>query len=81
MIKKIAFILLLTGICIGCCACQKMPNVNKSDGSTLFSAIETYAYGEIIVDNKTGVMYWLSAKGTLTLLVDETGNPRIFEGR
>ena len=81
MIKKIVLILLLIGICIGCCACKQMPNVNEPVESVLFSTIADYDIGTVIVDNKTGVMYWLSNRGALTLLVDETGNPRIFEGR
>lgn len=87
MIKKIALVLLFVGVCIGCTACRSMPNVNENEPiePTLFSSIEEYAYGRIIVDNKTGVMYWMSMGtyngGTLTLLVDEAGNPRIFEGR
>lgn len=87
MIKKIVFVLLLISVCIGCTACQRMPNVNenKSVEPALFSIIEEYENGIVIVDNKTSVMYWLSMgtynRGTLTLLVDETGNPKIFEGR
>ena len=83
MVKKIAFVLLIFGVCIGCCACQRMPYVNKSVESELFSVIESYEIGNVIVDNETGVMYWLSTGayngGTITLLVDETGNPKIFE--
>ena len=83
MIKKIALVLLAVVVSIFCCACQSMPNVNESVVEpALFSAVEDYVVGRVIVDNQTGVMYWLSYKnGTLTLLVDEAGNPKIFEGR
>lgn len=85
MIKKIALVLLLVGVCISCSACQSMEHVNEPVEHALFSTVEDYVNGSVIVDNKTGVMYWLSGGtyngGTLTLLVDETGNPRIFEGR
>lgn len=87
MIKKIALVLLLVGVCIGCSACQRMPNKNKSvePEPALFSEIENYGIGRVVVDNETGVMYWLSDgaynRGTLTLLVDEAGKPKIFEGR
>lgn len=89
MIKKIALVLLVVGVCLGCCACQSIPNINDIKEPVvepaLFSTVKYYDYGNVIVDNQTGVMYWLSTGtyngGTLTLLVDETGNPKIFEGR
>lgn len=85
MLKKIVLVLLLVGVCIGCCACRRMPNVSESVELELFSIVADYEGGMVVVDNKTGVMYWMSAgtynHGTLTLLVDETGNPKIFEGR
>ena len=85
MLKKIVLVLLLVGVCIGCCACERMPNVNESVEPELFSIVANYERGMVIVDNKTGVMYWMSTgcynSGTLTLLVDETGNPKIFERR
>ena len=86
VIKRIALILLLVCVCIGCSACQSMPKVNESvEQPTLFSIIEEYMNGYVIVDNETCVMYWVSSGtyngGTLTLLVDESGNPKIFEGR
>lgn len=87
MIKKIALVLLFVGVCIGCSACQRMPNVNENESvePALFSTVERYANGSVIVDNETGVMYWLSMGtyngGTLTLLVDEAGKPRIFGER
>ena len=84
IIKKIAFVLLIVGICIGCAACQRMTDVNESVAEpALFSTVEDYGIGSVIVDNETGVMYWISRGtyngGTLTLLVDETGDPKIFE--
>lgn len=85
MLKKIVLALLLVGICVNCCACQRMPNANESVELELFSVVKSYEGGDVIVDNETGVMYWISTgaynHGTLTLLVDETGNPKIFEGR
>ena len=89
MIKKIALVLLLVGVCLGCCACKSIPNINDINEPVvepaLFSTVKCYENGKVIVDNQTGVMYWLSAGtyngGTLTLLVDETGNPKIFEWR
>lgn len=86
MIKKIALVLLAVGVSICCCACRSMPNINEPTVEpALFSTVEGYANGYIIVDNQTGVMYWLSTGtyngGTLTLLVDEAGNPKILKRR
>lgn len=81
MLKKIVLVLLLITICISCCACQFVPKVNEPVEFELFSTVKVYEEGKVIVDNQTGVMYWLSYRGNLTLLVDETGNPKIFEGR
>lgn len=87
MIKKIALVLLIVGVCIGCTACQYMSKINGNEPvePASFFSIEEYAYGRVVVDGQTGVMYWMSVgpqnRGTLTLLVDEAGKPRIFEGR
>lgn len=48
---------------------------------TRFIEIERYEDGIIVVDSETNVEYWLSNGayngGTLTLLVDEHGNPKL----
>lgn len=85
MIKKIVVILLFIGICVGCCACSPMTRVDDPVNTKIFSVVEIYDEGNVIVDNETGVMYWVSYgtynAGTLTLLVDKAGNPKIFEGK
>lgn len=48
-----------------------------------FMTVETYgSYGSVVVDQDTAVMYYRSNdsynKGTLTLLVDETGAPKLY---
>lgn len=48
-----------------------------------FLTVETYgSYGSVVVDQDTAVMYYRSNdsynKGTLTLLVDETGAPKLY---
>lgn len=87
MNKKIAIVLLFVWVCFGCCACSntKMVDEQRAKESLTFFTVEDYDAGKVIVDNETNVMYWMSAGpynwGTLTVLVDETGNPKIYEGR
>lgn len=49
-----------------------------------FVTISNESNGDIIYDSRTGVQYWRSNgsynKGNLTVLVDESGNPLIYEG-
>lgn len=60
-------------------------NVTKQKiNNKLFMVISDEGSGQIIVDKETRVMYWESYGsynyGTLTLLVDKNGNPRIWNG-
>lgn len=54
---------------------------------TRFIRIESYETGCIVMDSETNIEYWMSEgyynSGTLTLLVDENGNPKVrkWEGR
>ena len=69
------FIFILTG-----CGAE----TSGSKGNTsYFKTISAEAYGNIVVDTRTGVEYWCSMGpyngGTLTLLVDEEGKPLIYD--
>ena len=48
---------------------------------TRFIIIESYESGCIVIDSETNIEYWMSMgvynSGTLTLLVDENGNPKV----
>lgn len=50
----------------------------------MFMVVSDEIRGMVLVDKATGVMYWVSDirynRGTLTLLVNADGTPRIWEG-
>ena len=50
----------------------------------MFMVVSNESSGRVLVDKATGVMYWASDniynRGTLTLLVNADGTPRIWEG-
>ena len=85
--KKIVLIMLMIILLLMLCGCNTM---NKKDDKsyenkverTRFIKIEScYGYGSIVVDSETNVEYWMSEgarnMGTLTMLVDENGNPKV----
>lgn len=84
--KKIVLLTLMIILLLTLCSCDRTNTMDdKSYGnkveSTRFVKIESYEYGSIIVDNDTNVEYWLSEglynKGTLTMLIDENGKPKV----
>ena len=85
--KKIVFLMLMIILLLMLCSCSNtMSKIddksyeNKVERSR-FIKIETYWYGSIVVDSETNVEYWMSEgsrnMGTLTMLVDENGNPKV----
>jgi hypothetical protein len=84
--KKIVFLALMIILLLTLCGCDTMSKIDdKSDESkserTRFIKIERYGFGSIVVDSETNVEYWMSEGayncGTLTMLVDESGNPKV----
>lgn len=67
------------------CSCSKMEMdiVSKQEGTkaTRFAIVESFDDGRVIIDRETNVEYWMSTGtynyGTLTMLVDKDGNPKI----
>lgn len=82
-IKKIIFasILILISILI-LCSCEA-PISEDIEGD--LKTVQNCDGGNIMVDSTTGVMYWMSTTGynygTLTLLVNADGTPRIWSGQ
>ncbi len=86
--KKFILLVLMIILLLTLCGCKTMSKIedksyeNKVE-RTRFIKIESYECGSIIVDNETNVEYWMSEgiynSGTLTMLVDEKGNPKIRE--
>lgn len=79
IILIIALVLILIVVLAGCAVEDA---VSTGDGG--FDTLRNSYYGRVVVDRKTGVMYWMScfgnSKGVLTLLVNADGSPRIWEG-
>ncbi len=50
----------------------------------MFMVVSNEMSGKVLVDKATGVMYWMSYSsnnyGSMTLLVNPDGTPRIWEG-
>ena len=85
MKKKIILICLFVTVAFITCACG-MENIeeNKNDRIGIFKRYQDYPGGNVIIDTETNVMYWISTgaynNGTLTLLVEADGSPKIYNG-
>ena len=57
----------------------------KTDGKPqMFLEYQRFGIGAVLVDRDTHVMYWMSDgrsnSGTLTLLVNQDGTPKVWDG-
>lgn len=84
--KKIVFLVLMIILLLTLCGCDRMSKIDEKSYEdkferTRFIKIEDYGYGSIVVDSETNVEYWMSEgaynRGTFTVLVDESGNPKV----
>lgn len=84
--KKIVFLILMVIMLLTLCGCGTVSKMNDMSSEnkverTRFMQIEDYGFGSIVVDNETNVEYWMSKGtyncGTLTMLVDKSGNPKV----
>ena len=85
MKKIIALILILAIVTIILTGCAPMPKYEEEkNDNKMFMIIEDYTTSKVLVDRETNVMYWESwagqAYGILTLLVDQDGKPKIWNG-
>ena len=81
----LAIVLMLAG-----CSKGKIGKIDAeqiADAETnnrMFMVVSNEWGGSVLVDKATGVMYWMSNwdynAGTLTLLINADGTPRIWEG-
>lgn len=78
--KKIIAMLILAVILISCSSSTEA-NARNADR---FEFIQSTSWCDIIVDIETGVEYAVSTgtynRGSMTVLVDETGKPMIWKG-
>ena len=82
-IIAIAILVLLVVTLTGC-ATGRVDTKAGEDDNLMFFIASRERSGYVIVDKTTRVMYWLSYGsynyGTLTMLVNADGTPRIWEG-
>ena len=83
----VAALVLALGLMLAGCARGKVDAWHIADAkadNSMFMVVSNEINGEVLVDNATGVMYWVSDggynRGTLTLLVNADGTPRIWKG-
>lgn len=89
--KKVTLILLILSIvfllvgCSGYSELDKAPSKEQEQKRSTLMILDEYYTGVLLVDRDTRVMYWMSDgkynRGTLTLLVDQDGNPKIWDGQ
>ena len=79
--KKIYILLITFMLSMALLACKN--ETPEKDESSRFVTVETTLIYRIVADKKTGVMYAVSYggynSGNFTLLVDQDGNPLIWE--
>lgn len=88
--KKTICILLLSFAFAGFTGCsasvetEKVHDTESQNPKSMFVEVERADIWKIVYDKKTKVMYAVSnfshSRGIFTLLVDESGNPRIWDG-
>lgn len=78
----IVFVILMIFVLSSCSGMEKVQKLEDVAPKS-FVVFEAYGSGDIVIDTETKVMYWLSTGayngGTLTLLVDSEGKPKIWE--
>lgn len=63
---------------------ERAYDVEAKDLKSMFVIVESGTYWDIVYDKETKVMYTIatygSGTGQFTLLVDENGNPKLWDG-
>lgn len=79
--KKIIILILLIVICLTGCdgVGYNETEYNTSNNDNRLKIIYKDANRTIVVDNKTGVQYLRCYQGGIVVMVDENGNPLIYE--
>ena len=86
--KRIAITaMLLAVVMLAGCARGKVDAGQIADAeidNRMFMVVSNEWSGKVLVDKATGVMYWMSYSsnnyGSMTMLVNADGTPRIWEG-
>lgn len=78
--------MLLSTVLTGCsfAETEKIYNTESEDLKSMFVEVETAKAWKVVYDKETKVMYAVSDgnynRGNFTLLVDENGNPKLWDG-
>lgn len=71
--------------CKGLATTEKEYDTESKDIKSMFVTVETTMCWRVVYDKKTKVMYavsnYLEGSGVFTELVDENGQPRLWEGK
>lgn len=78
--KRLTILFIIVSLIILICAFFVGCSSEVSADENRMIVISKENFGCIVYDRKTKVEYWSSANTSLTLLVDENGNPLIYEG-
>lgn len=70
--------------CSGIAEAERAYDVESEDLRSMFIVVESGTLWDIVYDKETKVMYAVanygSGSGQFTLLVDENGNPKLWDG-
>lgn len=70
--------------CSGVAEAKRVYDVEAKDLESMFIIVENGTLWDIVYDKETKVMYAIanygSGSGQFTLLVDENGNPKLWDG-
>ena len=70
--------------CKGLATTENEYDTESKDIKSMFVVVETTMYWRVVYDKKTKVMYavsnYLEGSGVFTELVDENGQPRLWDG-
>jgi uncharacterized protein YcfL len=78
--KKILIVLILLLMLIGCGESSGRSNISNKTTDERLVIVESTSDYAIAVDKKTKVMYTHFYRGGATVMIDENGNPLLWEG-
>lgn len=72
----------LSSVLVGCANAdiKKSYDQEAENTESMFVEVEKTSLWKIVYDKKTKVMYAVSYSNDFTLLVDENGNPKLWDG-
>lgn len=80
VLKHLMCVLGIIVLFIECTGNQKSTDTVEPEPQLFYVTVETSGVYRIVYDRTTKVMYNMSYYGTLTLLVNADGTPKIYDG-